>query len=180
MYDNADARASWSAEVTYIYVHQRRSDDKNICENEVGSTTYVFYLRKCTWVIVLNEKKPQFRLLFPYTSSNMSLSRSNGKTVLVSGINGYIASNIGLDLLRLGYHVRGTARSASSKDDLLEGAFKGYENHYEHVVVANITEEGAFDEAVRGTKSCFRNQTHQKTEDEFWQVYTPYYTPLLR
>ena len=80
----------------------------------------------------------------------MTLAPSNGKTVLISGINGYIASNIGLDLLRKGYTVRGTSRSTTSKDELLEGAFKGYESRYEHNVVADITEKGAFDEAVRG------------------------------
>jgi nucleoside-diphosphate-sugar epimerase len=80
----------------------------------------------------------------------MSLPASNGKTVLISGINGYIASNIGLDLLHRGYTVRGTSRSTSAKAELLEGAFKGYETRYEHGVVADITEMGAFDEAVKG------------------------------
>ena len=80
----------------------------------------------------------------------MSLPASNGKTVLISGINGYIASNIGLDLLRKGYTVRGTSRSTSAKDDLLRGAFKGYESRYEHEVVPDITETGAFDKAVKG------------------------------
>lgn len=81
----------------------------------------------------------------------MSISASNGKTVLISGINGYIASNIGLDLLRKGYTVRGTSRSTSAKDDLLSGAFKGYGSRYEHEVVPDITETGAFDKAVKGS-----------------------------
>ena len=80
----------------------------------------------------------------------MSLPPSNGKIVLISGINGYIASNIGLELLRKGYTVRGTSRSATAKEDLLSGAFKGYDARYEHSVVADITEKGAFDEAVKG------------------------------
>jgi nucleoside-diphosphate-sugar epimerase len=81
----------------------------------------------------------------------MSLPASNGKTVLVSGINGYIASNIGLDLLHKGYTVRGTSRSTSAKDDLLSGAFKGYESRYEHEVIPDITAAGAFDKAVNGS-----------------------------
>ena len=50
--------------------------------------------------------------------------------ILISGINGYIASNIGLDLLRRGYTVRGTSRSTPAKDDLLAGAFQGFESRY--------------------------------------------------
>jgi nucleoside-diphosphate-sugar epimerase len=88
--------------------------------------------------------------LCPRSSKKMSLPASNGKTVLISGINGYIASNIGLDLLRKGYTVRGTSRSTSAKDDLLRGAFKGYESRYEHEVVPDITATGAFDKAVKG------------------------------
>ncbi len=80
----------------------------------------------------------------------MSLPLCNGKTVLISGINGYIASNIGLELLRKGYTVRGTSRSATAKDGLLAVAFEGYESRYEHNVVVDITEKGAFEEAVKG------------------------------
>ena len=87
----------------------------------------------------------------------MSLPASNGETVLISGINGYIASSIGLDLLRKGYTVRGTSRSTSAKDDLLGGAFKGYESRYEHEVVPDITETGAFDKAVKGRSAMKTN-----------------------
>ena len=80
----------------------------------------------------------------------MALPASNGKTVLISGINGYIASNIGLGLLHKGYTVRGTSRSASAKDQLLSGAFKGYERRYEHEVIPDITELGAFNQSVKG------------------------------
>ncbi|EXJ62982.1 hypothetical protein A1O7_03426 [Cladophialophora yegresii CBS 114405] len=72
------------------------------------------------------------------------------KIVLVTGINGYIASHIGLQLLEKGYRVRGTSRSASARDHLLTGAFKGHAAQYEHVVVPDITAKGAFDDAVRG------------------------------
>lgn len=86
----------------------------------------------------------------------MSSDASHGKTVLITGMNGYIASNIGLQLLQKGYTVRGTSRSLSAKDDLLAGPFKGCVNRYEHYVVADITEKGAFDEAVKGATSLFR------------------------
>ncbi|KIW17388.1 hypothetical protein PV08_04582 [Exophiala spinifera] len=72
------------------------------------------------------------------------------KIVLVTGINGYIAGHIGLQLLQKGYTVRGTSRSSTAHAHLLSGAFEGYESQYEHVVVPDITAAGAFDSAVRG------------------------------
>lgn len=77
-------------------------------------------------------------------------SNSGAYVVLISGINGYIASHIGLQLLRKGYTVRGTSRSASHKQRLLSTAFEGYNTQFEHFEVKDITVEGAFDEAVRG------------------------------
>ena len=56
----------------------------------------------------------------------MAAVPSKGKTVLISGINGYIASAIGLELLEKGYNLRGTSRSASSAVGLLQGAYKEY------------------------------------------------------
>ena len=78
------------------------------------------------------------------------MSSSNGKTVLVSGINGYIASAIGLDLLKKGYTLRGTSRSAHSADALLKGAYKDYIDRVQMVSVPDMTAPGAFDEAVKG------------------------------
>lgn len=78
------------------------------------------------------------------------LAKDTGYVVLVTGINGYIASHIGLQLLCKGYHVRGTSRSSATKTRLLAGAFQGYEDRFEHFEVKDITTDGAFDEAVRG------------------------------
>ncbi|KAL2428939.1 hypothetical protein ABEF95_010399 [Exophiala dermatitidis] len=80
-----------------------------------------------------------------------STSASNSsKTILVTGINGYIASHIGIQLLEKGYTVRGTSRSPAAKEHLLTGAFRHHKHRYQHVVVPDITTQGAFDEAVRG------------------------------
>lgn len=79
-----------------------------------------------------------------------SLSPSHNRTVLITGINGYIASRIGLLLLKSGYHVRGTSRSLSAESHLLAGAFAGYADRYTHYVVSDITQPHAFDEAVKG------------------------------
>ncbi|KAL2419328.1 hypothetical protein ABEF95_009882 [Exophiala dermatitidis] len=78
------------------------------------------------------------------------LSANSSKIILVTGINGYIASHIGLQLLEQGYTVRGTSRSPAAKEHLLTGAFRNHKHRYKHVVVQDITVPGAFDEAVRG------------------------------
>lgn len=79
----------------------------------------------------------------------------NGQTILVTGINGFIASHIGRQLLEKGFAVRGTSRSASAGPQLRRSAFKGFEEHYEHLVVPDMTVEGAFDEASQG--ECFQD-----------------------
>ncbi|OAP56778.1 hypothetical protein AYL99_08890 [Fonsecaea erecta] len=94
------------------------------------------------------------------------------KVVLITGINGYIASHIGLQLLQRGYRVRGTSRSLSARDHLLAGAFKGYDSQYEHVEVKDIVAPGAFDEAVKGVHAILHTASPVdftlKTVDEFF------------
>jgi nucleoside-diphosphate-sugar epimerase len=85
----------------------------------------------------------------------MSLPASNGKTVLISGINGYIASVTGLHLLNKGYSVRGTSRRASSAKTLVDGAYERFKDRVETFEVPDITVAGAFDEAVKGKYSGF-------------------------
>lgn len=81
------------------------------------------------------------------------------KIVLVTGINGYIAATIGLQLLKQGYTVRGVSRSADAKERLLSGPYRGYESQFQHVVVKDITLPGAFDEAVRGVTSIIHTSS---------------------
>jgi nucleoside-diphosphate-sugar epimerase len=80
---------------------------------------------------------------------------SNGKTVLITGINGYIASTLGHLLLTKGYLVRGTTRSASSVQDLLSGAYAPYASRIEIAIVPDMTLPGAFDSAVAGVHGIF-------------------------
>ncbi|KAJ6595879.1 hypothetical protein DFH09DRAFT_1135874 [Mycena vulgaris] len=73
----------------------------------------------------------------------------SGDKVLVSGANGFIAVWVLQTLLEKGYSVRGTVRSAS-KAAHLDGLFKEkYPGKWEWVVVADITKEDAFDDAVK-------------------------------
>ncbi|KAI0342095.1 NAD-P-binding protein [Trametopsis cervina] len=70
-------------------------------------------------------------------------------TVLVTGINGFLALWIAKKLFEKGYAVRGTIRS-ESKGGYIRELFKEYGDKLELVVVKDITKEGAFDEAVKG------------------------------
>ncbi|KAI1618352.1 hypothetical protein EDD36DRAFT_480259 [Exophiala viscosa] len=81
--------------------------------------------------------------------------RPNGKTVLLTGMNGFIASNIALQLLDRGYIVRGTSRKADTVSRLLkQPLFNRFANiipaRVQHVIVPDISAKAAFDEAVQG------------------------------
>lgn len=79
----------------------------------------------------------------------------NGKTVLITGINGYIASTLGLLLLQNGYRLRGTTRSASKAEPLLSGAYALYRSRIELAIIPDMTIAGAFDEATTGVHIIF-------------------------
>ena len=74
-----------------------------------------------------------------------------GALVLVTGVNGYIASHIADQLLNAGYRVRGTARDSDKiemiKEPLIE---RNPSSSFEGVVVNDITQAGSFDAAVAG------------------------------
>lgn len=85
----------------------------------------------------------------------MCLSSSNlpkGSLILITGITGFIASHTALEFLRLGYKVRGTVRDAVKAKWLTEDTFRQYakSQDLEVVVVADMSLENAFDEAVKG------------------------------
>ncbi|KIM99734.1 hypothetical protein OIDMADRAFT_104659 [Oidiodendron maius Zn] len=85
----------------------------------------------------------------------MTLPASNGQTVLITGINGYIASVLGQHLLTKGYSIRGTSRRSASSDSLLKGAYAPYKERVKIFEVPDITASGAFDEAVKGVHGIF-------------------------
>lgn len=77
-----------------------------------------------------------------------------GSRVLVTGVNGFIASHIADQLLQDDYLVLGSVRSKAKGEPLL-GYFKDKygEGKFEIVIVADLAWQGAFDEALRGTAS---------------------------
>ncbi|KAL1985643.1 hypothetical protein VTN96DRAFT_7510 [Rasamsonia emersonii] len=72
-------------------------------------------------------------------------------TIVVTGANGYIASHIVDVLLQLGFHVRGTVRSAKPwLDRLFEERHRHGKGRFESVIVPRMDVEGALDEVVKG------------------------------
>ncbi|KDQ06901.1 hypothetical protein BOTBODRAFT_232897 [Botryobasidium botryosum FD-172 SS1] len=70
-------------------------------------------------------------------------------TVLVTGASGYLAASIVKELLDRGYSVRGTVRSAA-KGDYLKNLFKAHEPRFQYVIVPDMSNAGAYDDAVVG------------------------------
>jgi nucleoside-diphosphate-sugar epimerase len=81
----------------------------------------------------------------------MAIPSSNGKTVLITGLNGYIASVLGLALLEKGYSLCGTSRRSASTEPLLKGPYAPYADRIKIYEVPDMTVDGAFDEAVKGS-----------------------------
>ena len=76
-----------------------------------------------------------------------------GSLVLVTGVNGYIASHVADQLIQAGYRVRGTARETSKTEWVSELFDKRYgEGKFEPAIVEDMAEPGAFDEACQGSR----------------------------
>lgn len=74
-------------------------------------------------------------------------------TVLVTGVNGYISAQVAAFYLEAGFSVRGTVRAKNaSTNDILEALQEFVsDGRFDVVEVPDITVDGAFDEAVKGT-----------------------------
>lgn len=75
---------------------------------------------------------------------------NHGKIAVVTGINGYIASVLGRQLLEAGYTVRGTARNVDSLSTLQNGAYKQFGDRFQPCELKDLTIDQCFDEAVKG------------------------------
>jgi nucleoside-diphosphate-sugar epimerase len=77
-----------------------------------------------------------------------------GSTVLITGVNGYIASHVADQVIAAGYRVRGTVRS-DSKGELMTEVYEKRHGpgKFEFVVVPDMGVDHAFDDAVKGTQS---------------------------
>lgn len=98
-------------------------------------------------------------------SSNTKSVPPKGSKILVTGASGFIAVHVVDELLREGYSVVGTVRS-SEKGDYLKDLFKG-KGEFDYVIVKDIAEPNAFDEAVKGVQGIAHTASpfHLKAED---------------
>ncbi|KAJ7479138.1 hypothetical protein FB451DRAFT_1086612 [Mycena latifolia] len=85
--------------------------------------------------------------------------------VLVTGASGFIAAWVVRALLEEGFSVRGAVRSAS-KGAHLRDMFATYGDKFELVMVPDMTQEGAFDEAVKGVDAVEHTATPTNFNDE--------------
>jgi nucleoside-diphosphate-sugar epimerase len=71
--------------------------------------------------------------------------------VLVTGVNGYIASHVADQLMEAGYRVRGTTRNLSKVQGLTAHWKEKFgKDRIEFVTVEDMSHDGAFDEAIKG------------------------------
>ena len=74
-----------------------------------------------------------------------------GSWILVTGVNGLVASHTAVQALEAGYKVRGTMRDESKAQWMKEKLDKDYgPGNFELVVVKDLAADGAFDEAIKG------------------------------
>ncbi|WVQ74927.1 hypothetical protein IAR50_004535 [Cryptococcus sp. DSM 104548] len=81
---------------------------------------------------------------------------TKGDLVLVTGASGFVAAHITDQLLRSGYRVRGTVRSAA-KGEYLAKLFAG--QPFEYVIIEDLEQDGALDEAVKGIDAAIHPAT---------------------
>ena len=72
-----------------------------------------------------------------------------GAFVLVTGVNGHVASTVALRMLQKGYKIRGTVRKLA-RASYVQNEFAPYGDSFQVVEVPNIALEGAFDSAMEG------------------------------
>lgn len=88
----------------------------------------------------------------------MSDSKSDippGSRILITGVNGYVASHIAKQLLSRGYKVRGTVRDLQRSSWLVKDTFKTYAGNgdFELVTIEDFTEENVYDSAIKGVSA---------------------------
>jgi nucleoside-diphosphate-sugar epimerase len=81
-----------------------------------------------------------------------SLVLEPGSLILVTGVNGLIGSHVADQLLERKYRVRGVVRDVAKMDWLNQTFSERHKDgSFELVSVPDMTEEGCYDEAVKGS-----------------------------
>lgn len=87
--------------------------------------------------------------------TELKTSIPKGSWVLVTGVTGYLASQLAKQFLERGYKVRGSVRDAARASWLVDDVLKSYADSgaLELAVVPDLGADRAFDEAVRGVSA---------------------------
>ncbi|KFX91782.1 hypothetical protein O988_07590 [Pseudogymnoascus sp. VKM F-3808] len=94
----------------------------------------------------------------PYTTRHFGMSSCSstvppGGLVLITGVNGFIGSHIANNLLKLGYRVRGSVRSAEKAAWIKDAMTEHHPSAaFETVLVPDVSATGAWNEAVKGVE----------------------------
>ena len=93
------------------------------------------------------------------------LPPSNGKTLLITGITGFVASHLGLLALSKGYSIRGTSRRAKNAQRLVDYAYKRFSSRVEIFEVPDMTIDGSLKEAAQGTSGGGVARSHHRLRE---------------
>lgn len=100
-----------------------------------------------------------------------------GSWILVTGVNGLVASTTANLLLEMGYKVRGTVRSPAKTNWIQEKFDTLYgKGNFELVAAEDLAKEGAFDEAVKGiisTPLAFPNENAKAMKESLGLLISP-------
>ncbi|GAA5840560.1 hypothetical protein JCM11251_007615 [Rhodosporidiobolus azoricus] len=101
---------------------------------------------------------------------------STDSFVLLTGASGFLAAHIAQQLLQRGFRVRGTVRSAA-KGEYLDNLFRkeGIADKWEWVIVEDVEEEGAFNEAIKGVDAVLHTASpfHFRVTDPHKDLINP-------
>ena len=103
-----------------------------------------------------------------------------GALVLITGVNGHVASTIALRMLEEGYKVRGTVRKLA-RAAYVRKEFAPFGKDFEIIEVPDVAADGAFDGSLDGRPSAHARQGRIRiTQTNGSQAWTLSYMPLLR
>ncbi|TVY45187.1 NAD-dependent epimerase/dehydratase [Lachnellula occidentalis] len=87
--------------------------------------------------------------------SNLKTTIPKGSWVLVTGVTGFVASQVAKQFLERGYKVRGTVRDIAKAAWLVEDVLKSYidDGAFELTLVPDLAVDHALDEAVKGVSA---------------------------
>lgn len=90
-----------------------------------------------------------------FIMSGLKTTIPNGSWVLVTGVNGFVASHVAKQFLERGYKVRGTVRDLERAPWLVDNVLKVYADRgeFELVNVQDLAADHAFDDAVKGVSA---------------------------